>query len=162
VYPYATVDAQGKTLNGANQYTLTFAKGQTPPVNGVWSITMYEIDQGWWFVPNPLNKFTVSLRDKPKFNADGSLTLCFQNQSPGKDQEANWLPAPKGDFIPMIRMYWPKDKDPPGSGDSGARSNPSEPRPVTWASPVVPRAPAAVRGAARHAGRVLRADVHRG
>ncbi|MFO1393892.1 MAG: DUF1254 domain-containing protein [Steroidobacteraceae bacterium] len=112
VYPYTTVDAQGKTLNGANKYTLTFAKGQTPPVNGFWSITMYMIDQGWWFVPNPLNKFTVSLRDKPKFNADGSLTLYFQNESPGKDQEANWLPAPKGDFIPMIRMYWPKDKDP--------------------------------------------------
>ena len=112
VYPYTTVDAQGKTLNGANKYTLTFPKGQTPPVNGFWSITMYMIDQGWWFVPNPLNKFTVSLRDKPKFNADGSLTLYFQNQSPGKDKEANWLPAPKGDFIPMIRMYWPKTDDP--------------------------------------------------
>ena len=112
VYPYTTVDAQGKTLNGANKYTLTFAKDKLPPVNGFWSITMYEIDQGWWFVPNPLNKFTVSLRDKPKFNADGSLTLYFQNESPGKDKEANWLPAPKGDFIPMLRMYWPKANDP--------------------------------------------------
>jgi hypothetical protein len=56
--------------------------------------TMYLIDQGWWFVPNPLNKFTVSLRDNPKFNADGSLTLYFQNESPGADKEANWLPAP--------------------------------------------------------------------
>ena len=67
------------------------------------------IDQGWWFVPNPLNKFTVSPRNNPKFNADGSLTLYFQNESPGKDKEANWLPAPKGDFIPMLRMYWPKE-----------------------------------------------------
>ena len=73
---------------------------------------MYMIDQGWWFVPNPLNKFTVSLRNNPKFNADGSLTLYFQNESPGADKEANWLPAPKGDFIAMLRMYWPKDSDP--------------------------------------------------
>jgi hypothetical protein len=112
VYPYTKVDAKGETLNGSNNYTLTFAKGETPPVNGFWSITMYMIDQGWWFVPNPLNKFTVSMRDKPKFNPDGSLTLYFQNETPGKDKEANWLPAPKGDFIPMLRMYWPKDTSP--------------------------------------------------
>jgi len=112
VYPYTTVDVKGEKLTGANKYTLTFAKGQTPPVNGFWSFTMYMIDQGWWFVPNLLNKFTVSLRDNPRFNADGSLTLYFQNESPGKDKEANWLPAPKGEFIPMLRMYWPKDKAP--------------------------------------------------
>jgi len=112
VYPYTTVDSTGATLNGANKYTLTFPKDQTPPVNGFWSITMYMIDQGWWFVPNPLNKFTVSMRDNPTFNPDGSLTLYFQNESPGKDKEANWLPAPKGDFIPMLRMYWPKETNP--------------------------------------------------
>ncbi len=99
---------------------MTFAKGQTPPVDGFWSITMYIIDGGWWFNPNPLNKFTVSMRDKPVFNPDGSLTLYFQNQSPGKDKEANWLPAPKGDFLLMMRMYWPRSKPPsilpPGSG----------------------------------------------
>lgn len=112
VYPYTTVDSEGRTLNGANRYTLTFAKGQTPPVNGFWSITMYQIDKGWWFVPNALNKFTVSPRNDLKYNADGSLTLYFQHESPGKDKEANWLPAPKGDFLPMMRMYWPKDKSP--------------------------------------------------
>jgi hypothetical protein len=112
VYPLTEVDSAGQKLTGANNYTLTFAKGQTPPVNAFWSITMYEIDQGWWFVPNPLNKFTVSPRDKLKYNADGSLTLYFQNESPGKDKEANWLPAPKGEFIPMLRMYWPKENDP--------------------------------------------------
>ncbi|MEX2093539.1 MAG: DUF1254 domain-containing protein [Pirellulales bacterium] len=112
VYPYTKVDSTGATLNGTHKYTLTFAKDQTPPVHGFWSITMYEIDQGWWFVPNVLDKFTVSMRDNPKFNADGSLTLYFQNESPGKEQEANWLPAPKGDFIPMLRMYWPKESDP--------------------------------------------------
>ena len=112
VYPYTTVDAKGETLSGANKYTLTFAKGQTPPVNAFWSITMYMIDQGWWFVPNKLNKFTVSPRDHLKANADGSITLYFQTESPGKDKESNWLPAPKGDFIPMLRMYYPKTKDP--------------------------------------------------
>jgi len=112
VYPYTTVDAKDEKLTGANKYTITFAKGQLPPTNGFWSFTMYMIDEGWWFVPNPLNKFTVSLRDKPKFNADGSLTLYFQNESPSKDKEANWLPAPKGEFLPMLRMYWPKDKAP--------------------------------------------------
>jgi hypothetical protein len=112
VYPYTFVDSTGAKLTGANKYTLTFPKGQTPPVNGFWSITMYMVDGGWWFVPNPLNKFTVSLRDHPTYNADGSLTLYFQADSPGKDKEANWLPAPKGEFIPMLRMYWPKDKSP--------------------------------------------------
>ncbi len=96
VYPYTEVDSAGQKLTGANKYTLTFAKGQTPPVNGFWSITMYQIDQGWWFVPNPLNKFTVSPRNNLKANPDGSVTLYFQNESPGKDKEANWLPAPKG------------------------------------------------------------------
>ena len=112
VYPYTEVDSTGQKLTGANKYTLTFAKGATPPVNGFWSITMYEIDQGWWFVPNALNKFTVSPRDNLKPNADGSVTLYFQNASPGADKEANWLPAPKGAFLPMLRMYWPKENSP--------------------------------------------------
>ena len=112
VYPYTTVDGEGRTLNGANRYTLTFPAGQTPPVNGFWSITMYEIDQGWWFVPNRLNKFTVSPRNNLKANADGSTTLYFQRESPGAALESNWLPAPAGDFIPMLRMYWPKTESP--------------------------------------------------
>jgi hypothetical protein len=112
VYPYTFVDSKGEKLTGANRYTLTFPKGETPPVNGFWSITMYMVDDGWWFVPNALNKFTVSPRNNLKYNADGSLTLYFQHESPGKDKEANWLPAPKGEFIPMLRMYWPKEKAP--------------------------------------------------
>lgn len=120
IYPYTMEDGTGRKLSGADKYTLTFPKGRTPPVDGFWSITMYFNDGGWWFYPNPLNKFTVSLRDKPTFNADGSLTLYFQNESPGKDKEANWLPAPKGDFILTMRMYWPKEKAPsilpPGRG----------------------------------------------
>lgn len=120
VYPYAAEDGEGQQLTGNNTYTLTFPKGQTPPVDAFWSITMYFIDGGWWFYPNPLNKFTVSMRDKPTFNADGSLTLYFSNESPGKDKEANWLPAPKGDFLLTMRMYWPRQTPPsilpPGSG----------------------------------------------
>jgi hypothetical protein len=112
VYPYTEVDSTGRKLTGANKYTLTFPKDDTPPVNGFWSITMYEIDKGWWFAPNSLNKFTVSPRNNPKLNADGSMTLYFQNESPGADNEAKWLPAPKGEFIPMMRMYWPKDRGP--------------------------------------------------
>ncbi len=112
VYPYAEVDGDGEPLSGAHRYTLTFPKGQTPPVHGFWSITMYEIDQGWWFVPNRLNKFTVSPRNNPTYNDDGSLTLYFQNESPGEGKEANWLPAPKGPFILMLRMYGPKETAP--------------------------------------------------
>jgi len=112
VYPYTDVDASGQKLNGANAYTLTFPKDRTPPVHAFWSITMYAIDRGWWFVPNALNKFTVSLRDRPVFEPDGSLELYFQNASPGRDKERNWLPAPKGDFILMLRMYWPNENDP--------------------------------------------------
>lgn len=110
VYPYTLVDNNGETLR--HRYTLTFAKGQTPPVNGFWSITMYMIDKGWWFIPNKLNKFTVSPRNNLKANADGSITLYFQKDSPGADKESNWLPAPEGEFIPMLRMYWPADKSP--------------------------------------------------
>jgi hypothetical protein len=113
VYPYTTIDSKGQLLTGANRYTLTFPKSETPPVRGFWSITMYEVESnGWWFVPNALNKFTVSPRDKLKYNPDGSLTLYFQNESPGKGKQANWLPAPTGEFIPMLRMYWPKETPP--------------------------------------------------
>ena len=108
VYPYTEVGGAGQKLSGAHKYTLTFAKGQTPPVDGFWSITMYEIDKGWWFVPNALNKFTVSPRNNLKSNADGSTTLHFQHESPGKDNEANWLPAPQGDFIAMLRTKEPE------------------------------------------------------
>lgn len=112
VYPYTEVDSKGEKLTGANKYTITFPKGETPPVEGFWSITMYMVDGGWWFVPNPLDKFTVSPRNNLKANPDGSITLYFQNESPGKALESNWLPAPKGEFIPMIRMYGPQQKPP--------------------------------------------------
>ncbi|MFO0803823.1 MAG: DUF1254 domain-containing protein [Gemmataceae bacterium] len=110
VYPTGEVDAEGKPFDGANKYVMRFPKGQTPPADGFWSVTMY--DAAYFFVDNPLNKYTVSPRNDLKFNDDGSLDIYIQNESPGKDKEANWLPAPKGRFILMMRLYWPREKAP--------------------------------------------------
>jgi hypothetical protein len=114
LYPTTTADSTGQKLTGASKYTLTFPKGRLPPVNAraFWSITMYTIDGGLWFHPNPLNKLTVSPRDNLKYNADGSLTLHFQHESPGTDKEANWLPAPEGPFALTLRLYWPNTARP--------------------------------------------------
>jgi hypothetical protein len=111
VYPIAEVDSDGKPFSGAGKYTLTFAKGQRPPVNGFWSLTMYDAE--YFFVANPLNRYTLSQRNDLKENDDGSVTLYLQNESPGKEKESNWLPAPaRGRFILMLRLYRPKEKDP--------------------------------------------------
>ena len=110
VYPTAEAAADGKPFDGANHYTVTFPKGQMPPVNGFWSVTMYNAD--YFFAANPLDRYTISQRNKLKENTDGSVTVYFQNESPGADKESNWLPAPKGKFVLMMRLYWPKEKDP--------------------------------------------------
>lgn len=110
IYPTSVTDADGKPYNGANNYVMHFDKGQTPPVNGFWSLTMY--DARFFFVPNKLNKYTVSPRDPLKYNDDGSLDIYIQNESPGPEREANWLPAPTDKFILMLRLYWPKEQDP--------------------------------------------------
>jgi uncharacterized protein (TIGR03000 family) len=110
IYPTSEKTADGKPYNGANRYTMTFPKGQLPPVDGFWSLTMY--DEHYFFVENPLNRYTLSQRDQLKANDDGSVTLYIQSESPGKDLESNWLPAPKGKFVLMLRMYWPKEKEP--------------------------------------------------
>jgi hypothetical protein len=110
VYPTSETDVYGKPYDGTSDYTLTFPKGQLPPVDGFWSLTMY--DAGYFFVENPLNRYTLSARNKLKENNDGSVTLYIQNKSPGEDKESNWLPAPEGRFVLMLRLYWPKEKDP--------------------------------------------------
>jgi DNA sulfur modification protein DndE len=108
VYPTTGVDAAGKELTGANRYTLHFAsKKDLPPVNAFWSLTMYNAD--FFFVDNPLNRYTLSQRNELKENADGSIDLYLQKDSPGKDKESNWLPAPEGKFNLMLRLYWPKE-----------------------------------------------------
>jgi hypothetical protein len=110
VYPTSEGPELLKKYNGANKYVMHFDKGGFPPVNGFWSITMY--DKDYFFVPNPINRYTVSSRNKFKTNADGSVDLYVQNESPGKDKEANWLPAPKDEFVLMMRNYWPKETPP--------------------------------------------------
>jgi hypothetical protein len=108
IYPLNLADENGKPLDGANKYTITFEKGAAPPVNAFWSITLY--DQEGFQVGNVLNRFAVSSWMPFKTNSDGSLDLYFQNESPGKDMEANWLPAPKGPFNLTMRLYAPKSE----------------------------------------------------
>jgi len=106
IYPLNLGDETGKPLDGANKYTLHFDKGDTPPANAFWSVTLY--DPEGFQVANALNRFAVSSWMPFKYNADGSLDLYFQNVSPGKDKEANWLPAPKGPFNLTMRLYAPR------------------------------------------------------
>jgi hypothetical protein len=110
IYPTSEKDADGKEYDGNKNYVMHIDKGQMPPVDGFWSLTMY--DAGFFFVPNPINRYTLSSRNKFVTNADGSVDLYLQADSPGKAKEANWLPAPKAKFIPMLRLYWPKQTPP--------------------------------------------------
>jgi hypothetical protein len=106
VYPITRVDADGKALTGANRYVIRFANGQLPPVGAFWSLSMYNSKQA--FVDNPINRYVIGDSDKLKFAADGSLTLYVQHESPGEDEESNWLPAPEDEFNLVMRLYLPK------------------------------------------------------
>ena len=96
---------------------MRFAPGQLPPVNAFWSLTMYELPQSL-LVANPINRYLLNSPMLPQLakDADGGLTLYIQNESPGKDKEANWLPAPKGPFSMAMRLYWPKEEATKASG----------------------------------------------
>jgi hypothetical protein len=107
-YFYTDNDGADGALNGRNAYELTFAKGQEPPVNGFWSLTMY--NEHHFFHPNDLKRYSLGTKNKSlKRYADGSLTLYAGAKSPGSDKEPNWLPAPNGRFSLYIRAYWGKD-----------------------------------------------------
>ena len=106
IYPLNLVDDTGKPLDGASNYTIHFDKDEMPPVGAFWSVTLYDNDG--FQVANALNRFAVSSWMPFKYNPDGSLDLYFQNESPGADKEANWLPAPKGPFNLTMRLYAPK------------------------------------------------------
>ncbi len=106
IYPLNLADATGKPLDGLNQYSIHFEKGGAPPVRAFWSITLYDSDG--FQIGNVLNRFAVSSWMPFKYNTDGSLDLYFQSESPGKDKEANWLPAPKGPFNLTMRLYSPQ------------------------------------------------------
>ena len=110
VYPTSLKDADGHEYNGAHKYVMHFPKGQLPPADGFWSVTMYNAQ--YFFVNNPINRYSISPRQDLKKNPDGSVDLYIQHESPGEDKESNWLPAPPDKFILMMRMYWPKEKTP--------------------------------------------------
>jgi hypothetical protein len=123
IYPTTLTDADGRPYDSGKKYVVHFAKGQFPPVRAFWSLTMY--DERQFFTANPIDRFAIGDRDKLKLNADGSLTLYVQRESPGADKESNWLPAPKqGGFSMNLRLYWPK----PAALDG------------TWAPPAVTEA----------------------
>ncbi|MGL4558597.1 MAG: DUF1254 domain-containing protein, partial [Afipia sp.] len=109
MYPAYFVDATKQKLDGANRYALRFAPGQLPPVNAFWSLTLYELPASLLYA-NKLNRYLINSPMLPnlKRDADGGITLYVQNESPGADKEANWLPAPKGPFFAVMRLYWPK------------------------------------------------------
>lgn len=110
VYPTSLKDAKDAEYDGSHRYVMRFEKGVTPPVQGFWSLTMY--DSQYFFVPNPLDRYSISQRQNLKAGPDGTVELYIQNESPGADKESNWLPAPKGKFVLMLRMYWPNENDP--------------------------------------------------
>jgi hypothetical protein len=110
VYPISLRTPDGKPYDGANRYVMHFDKGGLPPVKGFWSLTMYNSE--FFFVENPLNRYTLSERNKLKFNADGSVDLYLQAANPGLSKESNWLPAPNGKFVLMLRLYWPNETAP--------------------------------------------------
>ena len=110
VYPTSQKDADDRAYDGANKYVIRFPRGQLPPVRGFWSVTMYDAD--YFFVNNPLNRYSISPRQNLKTNPDGSTDLYVQKDSPGADKESNWLPAPAGKFVLMLRMYWPNEANP--------------------------------------------------
>jgi hypothetical protein len=105
-YPTTWNDNQGQPLSGANNYTIHFDPGQTPPVDAFWSVTMYN-NQSLFF-DNPLNRYVLNQYSELKSNTDGSLYLYLQNQSPGPDKESNWLPAPPDSFKVVMRTYLPQ------------------------------------------------------
>jgi len=122
VYPITKALTTGEPLDGSkSKYTLTFPAGQMPPVNAFWSVTMYD-GKTQFLIKNPIDRYLINSPMLPqmKKNADGSLTLYIQKDSPGAEKEANWLPAPDGPIYLVMRLYWPKAEPPsilpPGSG----------------------------------------------
>jgi hypothetical protein len=106
IYPLNLADSDGQPLNGTNKYVLKFKKGELPPVEAFWSVTLY--DNGGFQVANSINRFAIGDRDGLTINDNGSLDLYIQHESPGKARETNWLPAPKGPFNLTMRLYAPR------------------------------------------------------
>jgi hypothetical protein len=122
MYPATRKDSSGETIDTSkHNYTITFPAGQLPPVNAFWSVTMYD-GETQLLIENSINRYLINSPMLPGMmkNADGSLTLYIQKDSPGKERDANWLPAPNGPVFLVMRLYWPKIEAPsilpPGEG----------------------------------------------
>jgi len=103
-YFYQDLDRRGARLTGAERYTVTFK--ETPPVDGFWSITLY--NKHHFFAPNDINRFSLGTKSKGlRYEADGSLVIYVQNERPDADKVSNWLPSPAEEFSLFIRAYWP-------------------------------------------------------
>jgi hypothetical protein len=127
VYPLSQKDADGHEYDGASyRYVMRFEKGRLPPVQAFWSLTLYDPD--FFFVPNAIDRYELSQRNTFVTNPDGSIDIHIQAESPGKEREPNWLPAPKGKFGLVMRMYGPR-QTPPSIVDG------------TWTPPPVRRVP---------------------
>jgi len=112
IYPTYLADAEGTPLDASkNNYTMTFKKGEFPPATAFWSLTMYD-GKTQLLIDNPLNRYLLNspMMDQFVLNKDGSLTLYMQKESPGKELESNWLPAPDGPFYAVLRLYGPKSE----------------------------------------------------
>jgi hypothetical protein len=106
VYPSSHTDVAGEPYDGENRYRIRFEKGELPPVDAFWSITLY--DEAGYQVPNALHRFALGDRDPLQYGADGSLEIYIEHESPGADQESNWLPCPEGRFNLAMRLYSPR------------------------------------------------------
>jgi len=114
VYPATKTLADASALDGSkHKYTLAFAADQYPPVNAFWSVTMYD-GKTQLLIENPVNRYLINspMLAGMKKNADGSLTIYVQKESPGPNMESNWLPAPNGPIYLVMRLYWPKTEAP--------------------------------------------------
>jgi hypothetical protein len=114
MYPYTRTDASGAPLDGSkHDYAITFAPGGLPPVNAFWSVTIYD-GKSQFLVDNPITRYLINSPMAPgmKKDADGSLTIYIQKDSPGADKEANWLPAPDDVIYLVMRLYWPNPTPP--------------------------------------------------
>jgi hypothetical protein len=110
IYPTSLKPNLLENYSGEHKYTMRFEKGLLPPVKGFWSLTMY--DESMFFIANPINRYSMSVRTNPVYEPDGALVIYIQNESPGAGKESNWLPAPKGKFHLMLRLYWPEQNTP--------------------------------------------------
>ncbi|WP_319550291.1 DUF1254 domain-containing protein [Desulfogranum marinum] len=111
IYPLSSKDMDGDKYDGSkHDYVIHFDKGGLPPVDGFWSLTMY--DKELFLVPNKINRYNISQDDPFITNPDGSVDIYIQTKSPGKGKDVNWLPAPKGKFTLILRVYGPSKSSP--------------------------------------------------